>query len=281
VTIALITARGGSIRLPRKNILPFCGIPLIAWSILQAKGSKYISDVYVTTDDSEIADISVEYGAKVIMRPIYDNDVSAGYVLKLAVEELNKNNIYPDEIVYMLPTSPLKKVNDLDSLIASFHNINEYEIVDDLGICSPDKECYIYRNVDNMLDNYGIPYKMIPIIKDKSWNYSRTVGGWGVAKTRYLMDFWNKQGMYDSVIDSKLGAIDNVPVYGYAIEPWQCFETDYEDYFRLCELIMKEFILKGKGINAYNCSLIQNKESDVDKQFILQYSGNSKQLEEE
>ena len=66
---AIIPARGGSKGIPRKNIVDFCGRPLIAWSIEQALNSKYIDKVYVSTDDDEIADISKEYGAELIKRP--------------------------------------------------------------------------------------------------------------------------------------------------------------------------------------------------------------------
>jgi CMP-2-keto-3-deoxyoctulosonic acid synthetase len=282
MTIALLTARGGSIRLPRKNIKLFNGLPLLAWSIIQAKCSRLIDDVFLTTDDEEIADIGEKYGAKIIFRPVYDNNVSAGYVLKLAVEELEKNDVEIDNVVYMLPTSPLKKPQDLDNLIASFHDINKYQKIDDLGVYSPDKECFVYRNVDAMMDHYGTAYKLIPVIADKKWNYSKSVGGWGIADKNYLMDFWEKQGMYDNVIDDKLKDIDtNKGIYGYAIEPWQCFETDYEEQFRLCEIIMEEFILKGKGINAYiNYAKSFGKDIYHEKQLSLfeKYAGNSKQL---
>lgn len=282
MTIALMTARGGSQRLPRKNIKVFNGLPLLAWSIIQAKCSRLINDVFLTTDDDEIADMGEKYGAKIIFRPVYANNVSAGYVLKLAVEELEKNDVEINDIVYMLPTSPLKKPQDLDNLIASFKDINNYQIVNDLGVYSPDKECFVYRNVDAMMDNYGIAYKLVPVIADKKWNYSKSVGGWGIANRDYLMDFWNKQGMYDNVIDDKLKDIDtNKGIYGYAIEPWQCFETDYEEQFRLCEIIMEEFILKGKGINTYtDYARSFNKIVNYDGQLSLleQYAGNSKQL---
>jgi CMP-N-acetylneuraminic acid synthetase len=283
MTIALLTARGGSIRLPKKNIREFCGIPLLAWSIIQARCTRQIDKVFLTTDNEEIADIGKKYGAEIIFRPVYDNDVSAGYVLKLAVNELEKNEIFFNEIVYMLPTSPLKKPQDLDNLISSFHDI---DTINDLGVYAPDRECYIYKNVDNMMDNYEKVYQLIPIIKDKKWNYSKFVGGWGIAKTKYLMDFWSKQGKLDSKIDSELSDFDYHNIeYGYAIEPWQCFETDYIDQFKLCEIIMEQFILKGKGIKAYtnyaeSCGNIIDIDDGKQLSLIEKYAGNSKQLGE-
>ena len=63
--IAIITARGGSKRIPKKNIRNFCGKPIIAYSIEAALGSRIFSEVMVSTDSEEIAGIAREYGASV------------------------------------------------------------------------------------------------------------------------------------------------------------------------------------------------------------------------
>ena len=67
--LAIIPARGGSKRLPRKNILELCGKPLIAWSIEAGQKSKYIDKVVVSSDDSEILDIAKKFEADVLRRP--------------------------------------------------------------------------------------------------------------------------------------------------------------------------------------------------------------------
>ena len=70
MNIAVIPARGGSKRIPRKNIKPFCGKPMIAWSIEAAKSSGLFEHVIVSTDDAEIADVARQWGAEVpFMRP--------------------------------------------------------------------------------------------------------------------------------------------------------------------------------------------------------------------
>ena len=63
--LCVISARGGSKGLKNKNFKDFCGKPLIAWSILQAKNSKYIQDVFISTDSDKISKVSKKYGAKV------------------------------------------------------------------------------------------------------------------------------------------------------------------------------------------------------------------------
>lgn len=68
--IAVIPARGGSKRIPRKNIKPFCGKPMIAWSIEAAKSSGLFGRIIVSTDDAEIAEVAKQWGAEVpFMRP--------------------------------------------------------------------------------------------------------------------------------------------------------------------------------------------------------------------
>src|SRR3989344_5617619 len=67
--VAIIPARGGSRGIPHKNIVDLAGKPLIAYSIEAAKNSKYISEVYVSTDDQAIAETSKKFGAKIIKRP--------------------------------------------------------------------------------------------------------------------------------------------------------------------------------------------------------------------
>ena len=67
--IGIIPARGGSKGIPLKNIKPFCGKPLIAWSIEQAKNSQNINSVWVTSDNEEILDVAKQFGAKTVKRP--------------------------------------------------------------------------------------------------------------------------------------------------------------------------------------------------------------------
>lgn len=67
--LAVIPARGGSKRIPRKNVRPFCGRPLICWTIETALVSSHLSDIVVNTDDDEIQSIAEEMGVTVHRRP--------------------------------------------------------------------------------------------------------------------------------------------------------------------------------------------------------------------
>ena len=87
--IAVIPARGGSKRIPRKNIKEFCGKPIIAWSIDAAIKTNLFDKVIVSTDDEEIADVSRLYGATVpFLRPseLSDDFTGTNAVVKHAIE---------------------------------------------------------------------------------------------------------------------------------------------------------------------------------------------------
>ncbi|MFC2121398.1 cytidylyltransferase domain-containing protein [Bacteroidota bacterium] len=121
--IAIIPARGGSKGIPGKNIIEVAGRPLISWSIIQAINTKSIIDVYVSTNDKEIANISKQYGAKIIWRPDeLSNDVSTSESAIIhAVEYLqNRLKIKPDIIVFLQATSPLRNPTDIDNSISQF-----------------------------------------------------------------------------------------------------------------------------------------------------------------
>ena len=122
VVVCVIPARGGSKGLPGKNIKTFCGKPLIAHTIEQAKQSRYIDRVIVSTEDEAIAQISLEYGAEVpFMRPMeLAGDSSATVdVLLHAINWLEDVDRYAFDILLLLhTTTPLRSVQDIDQSIA-------------------------------------------------------------------------------------------------------------------------------------------------------------------
>jgi CMP-N,N'-diacetyllegionaminic acid synthase len=111
--LAIIPARGGSVRLKRKNIKHLAGKPLIAYSIEAAKNSSNIDRVVVSTDDDEFAEVSRKYGAEVIMRPteLATSEASSLSVMKHVLENLDDK---PDVVVLLQPTSPLRTTEHID-----------------------------------------------------------------------------------------------------------------------------------------------------------------------
>lgn len=114
--IAIITARGGSKRIPRKNIRPFCGKPMLAWPIEAALASKCFSHVLVSTDDTEIAEIARAAGAEVtFLRPASLADdfthahKAARHMLEWALREFGPCKSF----AHIYPTAPMLTVDDI------------------------------------------------------------------------------------------------------------------------------------------------------------------------
>ena len=121
-TIAIIPARGGSKGLPRKNIQLLGGKPLIAHSIETAQKSRLIKRVLVTTDDREIADIALKFGAEApFIRPaeLAQDDTPAAPVLEHALKFLGeKEGIKPEIIVWLEPPCPFRTAGEIDEAIS-------------------------------------------------------------------------------------------------------------------------------------------------------------------
>ena len=113
---AIIPARGGSKRIPRKNIRQFHGRPMIAWTIDTAINSGLFSNVIVSTDDAEIAAIAQEHGAQVpFLRPAdFSNDYATTKdVMRHAVTWLAKNQIESDFVCCLYATAPFLQAEDV------------------------------------------------------------------------------------------------------------------------------------------------------------------------
>ena len=114
--LAIIPARGGSKRIPRKNIKLFCGKPMIAWSIEAALQSACFDRVIVSTDDAEIADVASQWGASVpFMRPAELSDDHTGTipVIRHAIEWLKQQGQSVSEICCLYATAPFVRAEDL------------------------------------------------------------------------------------------------------------------------------------------------------------------------
>jgi CMP-N,N'-diacetyllegionaminic acid synthase len=121
--VAIIVARGGSKRLPGKNIRPLAGKPLIAYTIEAARAAKRLSRMIVSTDDPEIAKVAVDFGAEVpFLRPselAQDHSPSID-VLRHAAEWLETRGQRIDAVVLLQPTSPMRHSRHIDAAIDLF-----------------------------------------------------------------------------------------------------------------------------------------------------------------
>ena len=118
--LGLIPARGGSKGLPRKNLAPLAGRPLIAHTIAAALASRALTRVVVSTDDAEIAQTSRDWGAQTpFLRPaeLAVDTAGALSVMRQAIEALDAEGWRTDVLVYLQPTSPLRRARHIDGAV--------------------------------------------------------------------------------------------------------------------------------------------------------------------
>lgn len=174
--IALIPARGGSKGLPGKNIKYLNGKPLIAYTIEAAMKSRHISRVIVSTDDEEIARISMLHGAEVpFLRPVElagDHSKAIDAYLYTVQRLMTDENICINEFAVLLPTSPLRGASDIDnavelfiskkadsviSLVESNHPPTWYKRIDETGVIRD-----FFKDIDGSLNRQEVPSTFIP-----------------------------------------------------------------------------------------------------------------------
>ena len=118
--LAIIPARGGSKGIPRKNVLPVAGKPLLAWTVEAARAARRVDRVVVSTDDPEIADVARRRGADVVDRPaeISGDSATSESALLHALDHLRATEGYePDLVAFLQCTSPLTAPGDIDGTI--------------------------------------------------------------------------------------------------------------------------------------------------------------------
>ncbi len=158
--LCIIPARSGSKGLPGKNIKKLLGKPLLAHTIQQAKGSRYIDRIIVSTDNKNIAAISGRYGAQTpFLRPkslATDTAKSADVVLH-AINWLNKKGSYTDIAILLQPTSPLRLTEDIDKAIKLLFKKNAQAVV---SVCEAEHSPYWMNTLpaDGCMKNFLRPY---------------------------------------------------------------------------------------------------------------------------
>lgn len=158
--MALIPARGSSKGIPRKNIAPLAGKPLIAWSIAAAQQSQHLSRTIVSTEDTEIATIAQRWGAEVpfLRPPELSQDSTPGIEpLIHAVRWLEEHESYcPDYVLLLQPTSPLRRPEDIDAAITMARDQQADAVV---SVCQPHTHPYWMKRIDEQ----GVLRSFLPL----------------------------------------------------------------------------------------------------------------------
>jgi len=165
--VAIIPARGGSKGIKRKNLVSLGGKPLVAHSIEHAKNSKLINKIIVSTDDEQIRNVALEYGAEApFLRP---KELAEDHVLDLpvfvhALDYLKSHENYSaDIVVHLRPTAPYRKSEWIDSAIELILNNKSADSV--RSVSKPDKHPYrMFKIAENgfldpiMKHEHPVPY---------------------------------------------------------------------------------------------------------------------------
>ena len=147
--IAIITARGGSKRIPKKNIKVFCGKPIIAYSIEAALKSELFDEVMVSTDSEEIAEISKQYGARVpFMRSAAtSNDFAVtADVLAEVLDEFRNNGKIFDAALCLYPTAPFVTADRLKDAFTKFNLAKPDSLMSVVRFDFPPQRAVVIRN---------------------------------------------------------------------------------------------------------------------------------------
>jgi len=230
--VAIILARGGSKGIPRKNVLNFVGHPLVAWSVMQAKQTKEIDEVYVSSDSDEILEIAQSYGAKVIKRP----DEYAGDTAKSEEAILHALKVLgsDQEIIIMLePTAPLRKPNDLGNAVKLFRKKGW-----DSCFSGATLQSFLIwkRGNDGKLTSVNYDYKNQGPRQMREPDYHEN-GAIYMFKPEIVLKNKNRFG-------GNIGIFPN--------DFWQSFELDEPEDWNFVELVFRKYLLedyKNLGIN--------------------------------
>ena len=145
MNVAVIPARGGSKRIPRKNIKLFHGLPIIAYAIKVARESEIFDEIFVSTDDEEIAEVAVSFGATIPwMRPkaLSDDYATTVSVMQDAVKRLKMNLIDLENICCIYPATPLLKPNFLSEGLKVLEDGDWSYVFSGLKASTPPQRCF-------------------------------------------------------------------------------------------------------------------------------------------
>lgn len=221
-SVCLIPARGGSKRIPRKNIQNFCGKPLIAWSIQSAIKSNLFDQIIVSTDDEDIANIARDYGANVpFLRPkkysddyANDSDVRQHFLSWLSMQSFNY-----DLLCYLYATAPFCGPSTLKSC----------------------QQLLIEKGVSQVqtITTFGYPI-MRALSRDKEGLLSFVWEEHAMTRSQDLIEYFHDAGQCYFFDLSKYGK-ENSKI-GFLLPRDQCQDIDTPDDFRLAEKLFSNVL---------------------------------------
>ncbi len=224
---AIVLARGGSKGIPGKNIIDFCGKPLITWTIEQCLSSKFVDKVWVSSDSQEILDVAKGSGSETILRPEeFSTDLSTSESAWIhALDYLENKEINPEIILAPQVTSPLRESSDIDKAVEKFTEGG----YDSMFSCCPVEDLFFWQeSKEGILESINYDYKKRMRRQDISNKFIEN-GSFYIFSSETIRENSNRFG-------KKIGYIE--------MEFWKMFEIDSLEDCRMCSALMKEYLIR-------------------------------------
>ena len=223
--ICVIPARKGSTRIKNKNIINFYKKPLIYWSILSAKKSKYIDNIFVTSDDDKILKIAQKIGCSIVKRnkKLSNNIIMPDYAV---VDVLKKFGKSYEIVVFLQPTAPLRRQDDIDNALKKMIETNTDTIL------SVNKNKKFIWGKKNRSDMYQpINYKINARPRSQNMNQYEENGSIYITKVSKFLKSKNRLNGKKMI---------------YEMEDWQNIDIDNKQDLKNCEINFIRHIIKKK-----------------------------------
>lgn len=239
--VAIILARGGSKGILNKNLIVFLGKPLLVWTILQARYSNVISDIYVSSDSEKILEVAEQYGSIPIKRPLeLATDTSSSELALLHALDVIKaqKGSDPELVIFLQVTSPLREPEDIKNALHIFN----MQIADSLFS-------------DAKLDDFCAWHEEAGVLQGKTfdpWNRGRRQD----RKPLYLEN--GSIYIFRSELLRKTGNRLGGKIVRFTMPFWKSHEIDTIDELELCEFYFRKKLL----------AFWQNKQWDIDIQAV-------------
>ena len=224
---SIILARGGSKGIPNKNIRDFCGKPLISWTIEQCiEGGIDKDNIFVSSDSQDILEIGNKYGVGSILRTpeVSGDDATSELSWIYSIDYLKKLGLNYDWIFAPQVTSPMREPIDIKNGLL----MAESGVWDSLFAATKTDQCSLWKITKDGLESIGYDYKKRKRRQDNDIQYIEN-GSFYMFKPDSIKQFNNR--MYGNI-----GIVE--------MDQWKSFEIDSIDDFKLCSLVMKEYMLK-------------------------------------
>lgn len=223
--LAIITARGGSKGVPRKNVRALGGEPLIIYSIEAAKNCPFVNRVVVTTDDQEIRKICLKAGTEVVDRPkeLATSSASSESAVLHALQVLGAKGGLEDHIVLLQPTSPLRSASHLTDCLEKYFKANSQCSI---SVC--ENEHHPYKSFLLGDDDSLIPLRHEKDLCQPRQMLPKTLRQNGAIYAVTVKLFLEKQTFFIP------------PVLPYLMEIKDSVDIDTELDFKVCEILLQE-----------------------------------------